>query len=57
MEKVVISKVDGFTPIPGTEIEFECDTVLLSVGLVPENELTKKAGIEIDRRTRSYMKI
>ena len=51
VEKVVISKVDGFTPIPGTEIEFECDTVLLSVGLVPENELTKKAGIEIDRRT------
>lgn len=51
VEKVVISKVDGFTPIPGTEIEFECDTVLLSVGLVPENELTKKAGITLDRRT------
>lgn len=51
VEKVVISKVDGYTPIPGTEIEFECDTVLLSVGLVPENELTKKAGITMDRRT------
>lgn len=51
LSKVVVSKVDGFTPIPGTEIEFDVDTLLLSVGLVPENELTKSAGIEIDKRT------
>ena len=52
VEKVVISQVDGFTPIPGTEIEFECDTVLLSVGLVPENEISLRAGVELDPRTR-----
>ena len=34
-------------PIPGTEIEFDCDTVLLSVGLIPENELTRTAGIDV----------
>ena len=52
VEKVVISQVDGFTPIPGTEIEFECDTVLLSVGLLPENEISIRAGVTIDPRTR-----
>jgi len=51
LEKVCISKVDGFTPIPGTEFEIECDTLLLSVGLIPENELTRNAGVGIDRRT------
>ena len=51
LEKVCISKVDGYTPIPGTEFEIECDTLLLSVGLIPENELTRKAGVGIDPRT------
>ena len=51
LEKVCISKVDGYTPIPGTEFEIECDTLLLSVGLIPENELTRAAGIGIDPRT------
>ncbi|GAA0121022.1 FAD-dependent oxidoreductase [Clostridium faecium] len=52
VESVVISKVDeNRTPIKGTEIEFKCDTLLLSVGLIPENELSKKASVEIDRRT------
>jgi NADPH-dependent 2,4-dienoyl-CoA reductase/sulfur reductase-like enzyme len=53
VEKVVISEVDKATraPIPGTETVFDCDTVLLSVGLIPENELTRKAGIAMDRRT------
>lgn len=51
VEKVQISRVDGYTPVPGSEFEIECDTLLLSVGLIPENELTKGAGIEIDRRT------
>ena len=51
LSKVIVSKVNGYDPIPGTEIEFDVDTLLLSVGLVPENELTRNAGIEIDRRT------
>lgn len=49
---VTVSKVDSArNPIPGTEMEFDCDTVLLSVGLIPENELTRAAGIEMDSRT------
>ena len=49
VEAVVVSKVDEkFQPIPGTEQTFECDTLLLSVGLIPENELTKAAGAEMD---------
>jgi len=52
VEGVTIARVDeNRQPIPGTEISFDCDTVLLSVGLLPENELTRAAGIEIDRRT------
>lgn len=53
VEGVCVQKVDKLgKPIPGTEINFDCDTVLLSVGLIPENELTREAGIEIDHRTR-----
>ena len=52
VEKVVVSKVDeNRAPIHGSEIVFDCDTVLLSVGLIPENELTRSAGIEMDPRT------
>lgn len=52
VEGIEISEVDAkMKPIPGTEISFDCDTLLLSVGLVPENELTRGAGIEIDPRT------
>ncbi|MGN0627622.1 MAG: NAD(P)/FAD-dependent oxidoreductase [Oscillospiraceae bacterium] len=51
LSKVIVSEVNGYDPIPGTEIEFDVDTLLLSVGLVPENELTRSAGIEIDKRT------
>ena len=52
VEGVVIAKVDeNRRPIPGTEIEYECDTLLLSVGLIPENEVTKTAHIQMDRRT------
>lgn len=52
VEQVVVSKVDdGRQPIPGTEIVFDCDTVMLSVGLVPENELSRAAGINLDSRT------
>lgn len=52
VEQIVVSKVDeNRRPIPGTEMVFDCDTLLLSVGLIPENELTRKAGIAMDRRT------
>ncbi len=48
VEGVTKSKVDeSRKPIPGTEISFDCDTLLLSVGLLPENELSSKAGIEL----------
>lgn len=50
---VTISKVDeNRKPIPGTEMHFDCDTVLFSVGLIPENELTKNADIPLSKGTR-----
>lgn len=51
---VEISRVDANTrqPIKGTEKRFECDTVLFSVGLIPENELSKTAGVELSPKTR-----
>jgi len=50
---VKVSKVDDdLKPIPGTETHFDCDTLVLSCGLIPENELTRKAGIEMDPKTR-----
>ena len=56
VEQVVLAKVDERRkPIPGTERVLDCDTLLLSVGLIPENELTRKAGIEMDRRTGGAM--
>ena len=56
VEQVVVSRLDEKrNPIPGTEMVFDCDTLLLSVGLIPENELTRQAGIEMDRRTNGAM--
>lgn len=53
VQEVVIAKVDSWgNAIPGTEISFNCDTVLLSVGLIPENELSQKAGVKIDPATK-----
>lgn len=50
---VVVSEVDeNKRPIAGTEMHFDCDTVLFSVGLIPENELTKSAGIALSPCTR-----
>ncbi len=50
---VSIAKVDeNKNPIPETEVFVPCDTLLLSVGLVPENELSKKVGIELDPVTK-----
>lgn len=52
LEGVTISEVDkNRHPIPGSERRIDCDTLLLSVGLIPENELTKKADIDLDRVT------
>jgi len=52
VEGVWVSQVGAdLKPIPGTEKLWECDTLLLSVGLIPENELSRAAGIEIDSRT------
>lgn len=52
VEQVVVQKVDeNRMPIPGTEQVLDCDTVLLSVGLIPENELSRQAGLQIDPRT------
>ncbi len=53
VEAVRIAKVDTqLRPIPGTERRIECDTVLLSVGLIPENELSRLAGVTLDNRTK-----
>ena len=53
VEEVVISKVDqNKNPIPGTEMTIKCDTVLFSVGLIPENELSKSAGLTLTPNTR-----
>ena len=52
LEGVTIAQVDEkLQPIPGTEEYIECDTLLLSVGLIPENELSKDVGVELDRVT------
>jgi NADPH-dependent 2,4-dienoyl-CoA reductase/sulfur reductase-like enzyme len=53
VEAVEVSRVNEYlVPIPGTERIVPCDTLLLSVGLIPENELSVAAGVELDPRTR-----
>jgi thioredoxin reductase len=52
VESVVVAQVDeGLAPVPGTERIVPCDTLLLSVGLIPENELSKRAGVELSPLT------
>lgn len=52
LEGVTIAEVDGNgKPISGTEEEYSCDTLLLSVGLIPENELSRGMGVEMSRVT------
>ncbi|MHA1299295.1 MAG: NAD(P)/FAD-dependent oxidoreductase [Candidatus Helarchaeota archaeon] len=52
VEGVTIAKVDEkWKPISGTEKFIECDTLLLSVGLIPENELSKQVGVKLDHVT------
>ena len=48
VEAVTIARVENGKPVPGTEIEYECDTLLLSCGLLPENELSRAAGVDIN---------
>ncbi len=53
VEAVVIAEVgEGGRPVPGTEVTYPCDTLLLSVGLLPENELSREAGVELSPVTR-----
>ena len=52
VEGVTIAQVDeNMKPVPGTEEEYSCDTLLLSVGLIPENELSSKMDVSLDRKT------
>lgn len=53
VEAVEVSRVGAdLSPIPGTERIVPCDALLLSVGLIPENEIAQAAGVELDPRTR-----
>lgn len=54
LEKVDVVRVDGnFNEIPGSKFEIKCDTILISVGLIPENELIEMAGVIIDKKTNA----
>jgi len=56
VEAVTVARVDKeLCPIPGTEVTVPCDTLILAVGLIPENELSRQADIAIDRRTGGPM--
>ena len=53
VEGVELSAVDGqLRPVPGSGRRIDCDTLMLSVGLIPENELAYEAGIALDKRTK-----
>ena len=52
LERVTVSRYDEpGTPVPRSEFDLDCDTLLLSVGLIPENELSRRAGVVLDRTT------
>jgi NADPH-dependent 2,4-dienoyl-CoA reductase/sulfur reductase-like enzyme len=54
VEKISAVRVDDkFNDIPAAEMQIDCDTVLVSVGLIPENELIEMAGVEMDKKTNS----
>ena len=48
LEGITLAKVENGKPVPGTEEFYECDTLLLSCGLIPENELSRAAGVDIN---------
>jgi len=54
VEKIDVIRVDdNFGEIPGSQFEIACDTILISVGLIPENELIEMAGVPIDKSTNA----
>ena len=54
VEKIDVVRVDGnFNEIPNSKFEIKCDTILMSVGLIPENELIEMAGVVIDKKTNA----
>lgn len=56
LESITMAEIDEKRHvIPGTETVIECDTLLLSVGLIPENEISRKVGVEMDRRTKGAL--
>ena len=56
LEAVIMSGVDSEgSPIPGSEKKIECDTLILSVGLIPENEVAQTAGVSLDKDTNSII--
>ncbi|MFA4991986.1 MAG: FAD-dependent oxidoreductase, partial [Candidatus Omnitrophota bacterium] len=58
VEGVKVVKVDErLNEIEGSGFSVDCDTVLISVGLIPENELIEMAGIEIDKKTNSPVSV
>lgn len=52
IEKIVVQEVRDFVPVPGTEMEFEIDALLLSIGLIPENGISEAAGIKLHPKTK-----
>ncbi|MGO3733053.1 MAG: NAD(P)/FAD-dependent oxidoreductase [Vagococcus sp.] len=56
LESITMVQIDeNREVIPGTEQEIECDTLLLSVGLIPENEISRKVGIDMDSKTKGAL--
>lgn len=56
LESITMAQIDtNREVIPGTEEEIECDTLLLSVGLIPENELSRKMGVKMDQKTKGAL--
>ncbi len=51
VEGITLARVENGKPVPGTEEHYECDTLLLSCGLIPENELSRSAGVAINPTT------
>ena len=51
VEGITLARVENGKPVPGTEEHYDCDTLLLSCGLIPENELSRAAGLQMDPRT------
>ena len=51
VEGITLARVENGKPVPGTEEHYDCDTLLLSCGLLPENELSRAAGVELNPTT------